>query len=252
MNSRVGWLFFGLACIHALSTALAAEVRVFAAASLSDVLEPIARACDADDTIVFNFSGSNTLVRQIVEGAPADVVITADEATLDELDRKGLLAGNSRASLLTNSLVVVVPRGDRDFRSVEDLANVDRIALANPAAVPAGKYARRMLEESSLWVSVKDRIIPTENVRAALAAVAAGNADAAIVYRTDSTQSEAVDVACVVPAAKAPEILYPVAILKDASDRAAAERFVACLKSSEAKGIFEKYGFHVLDSHDTN
>ena len=220
----------------------AAEVRVLAAASLTDVLQEIARGYEqrTGDRIVFSFGGSNLLARQIAAGAPADLFLSADERSMNFVKTK------TRANVLSNALVVVVPKGARALRDPRELGAMRSIALAEPSSVPAGVYAKAWLEKRGLWSAVRGRVIPTENVRAALAAVAAGNADAAIVYRTDARISTKVRVAYEVPRAETPAIRYPFALLADAGHPDAARRFLAHLQSATARAIFVRYGFDVL------
>ena len=200
------------------------EVRVFAAASLTDALRDIAARYETTtgDRVVFNFAGSSTLARQIEEGAPADIFLSADEEKMNRLDRQHLIA--ARRSVLSNSLVIV---GERD------LLKAKSIALAEPSSVPAGIYAREWLVKRGLWDRVKPKVIPTENVRGAVAAVESGNADSAIVYRTDTKRGFAIT--------DGPPISYPFALTRDAS--AAARRFFAYLTSPAALEVFRRYGF---------
>ncbi len=243
-----------LACITLLTLALpvrAAEVAVFAAASLTDSLKQIAAAYEkiSGDKITFNFGSSSLLARQIEEGAPADVFFSADEAKMDGLQKKGLIATNTRISRLSNTLVIVVAADSTlKITSPADLANppIKRIALADPRAVPAGIYAKEFLEKEKLWESVKGKVVPTENVRAALAAVESGNVEAGIVYRTDAAISKKVKVACKVSASDGPAISYPLAVLKESRNPAAARKFVEYLESPDATKIFETDGFIVL------
>src|SRR6266567_3748760 len=153
-------------------------IHVSAAASLMDALQEIARQY-RQATIVFNFGASSLLARQIIEGAPADVFISADEASMNRLQERGLVALESRRSILSNSLVIVIP-SDSTMRisSPRDLLAVRRVALAAPDAVPAGIYAKEYLQHLGLWDRVSSNVIPTDNVRSALAAVESGNVDA--------------------------------------------------------------------------
>lgn len=219
----------------------AAEVRVFAAASLTDALNEIAAGYTAD-RIVFNFGASSMLARQIQEGAPADLFLSADEAKMNALAKRGLIA--ARASVLSNTLVVVVPaRGGRSVTSVRQLAALSSIALAEPSSVPAGIYAKQYLMTENVWARVAPNVVPTGNVRAALAAVASGNVDAAIVYKTDALLSRQVRVGYEVK--NGPAISYPFAVLREAEHPAAARRFFAHLQSQRARAIFLKHGFIV-------
>lgn len=222
----------------------AAEIRVFAAASLTDALREIGAAYGrtTGDRVVFNFAASSTLARQIAMGAPADLFLSADEEKMNGLTRRGLVA--ERASVLSNTLVVVVPAlGGRNIRSAPDLASVGSLALAEPSSVPAGIYAKQYLVGQKMWAAVAANVIPLDNPRAALAAVESGNADAAIVYRTDALPAKRARVAFEVPRSAGPKISYPFALLKNAEQPAAAARFYRYLRSKAALDIFAKHGF---------
>ena len=238
-----------LLCLLSMSVVLrAAEVTIFAAASLSDSLQEIAGAYEkqSGDRIVFNFGASSTLARQIEEGAPADIFFSADEAKMDQLEAKGLVVNGTRRSRLSNALVIIVASDTRTaVEKPEDLLTekVRRLALAEPRTVPAGIYAKEYLQKKHLWSGVEGKVVPTENVRAALAAVEAGNAEAGIVYKTDALISSRGRVAWEVPARDSPAIRYPMALLKEAKQAEAAKRFLRYLESDEAGRVFAKFGF---------
>ena len=228
----------------------AADVTVFAAASLTNVLQELAPAYEAQsgNHLVFSFASSNTLERQIEEGAPADVFFSADEAKMDRLESRHLLVDGTRRALLSNTLVVVVAaEGGAKVATASDLAGrgVRVLALADPQSVPAGIYAKQYLTELGLWRKVIDKVVPTENVRAALAAVEAGSADAAIVYKSDAAISKRVRVAFEVPAAEGPKISYPVAVLRASKMPDAARAYVDFLATPEAKKAFRRALFVV-------
>jgi len=241
-------LFGGVAGSRA---AVAEELAVFAAASLTEALQEIAAVYEQQQPglhLDFNFAASSSLARQIQEGAPADVFFSADEAKMDGLEKKGLLSSGTRRSLLSNSLVIVVHRDSRlSLRRPADLldAKFGHIALAEPQTVPAGIYAKEYLKKQGLWGKVIDKVVPTENVRAALAAVESGNVDAGIVYKTDASISKNVRVAYEVPAGEGPPISYPVAVLKDSRQIESAKRLVEFFESEAALAIFRRYGFLV-------
>jgi molybdate transport system substrate-binding protein len=219
-----------------------------AAASLSDALTEVATRYERQtgDRVRLDFGASSTLALQIEKGAPADLFFSADEAKMDELERRGLLLAGTRRSLLGNTLAVVVPADDpRPLGAVDELAGprCRTLALAEPQTVPAGIYARTYLERLGLWPRLRDRVLPTANVRAALAAVAAGNADAAIVYRTDAAVSKQVRVALTVPAGEGPSIVYPIAVLAESREPTAARRLLAAIASPEGLAIFARHGF---------
>jgi molybdate transport system substrate-binding protein len=226
----------------------AAEVRVFAAASLTDVLKEIAADYEKSSgaKVVFNFAGSNFLARQIEAGAPADIFFSADEAQMDRVQKAGLVVTGTRQNRLSNSLVIVVAKDNtRPITSGRDLKNpeIKRVALADPAGVPAGIYAKAYLEKQNLWTALSQKIVPTENVRAALAAVEAGNVDAAIVYKTDAAISKNTKIAFEIPPDDTPPIRYPVAVLTDSKQRTAANKFIEFLFSPAATSVFQKHGF---------
>src|ERR1051325_1761602 len=158
----------------------AVEITVSAAASLSDALKEIAATYEkqSGDRIHYNFSASSLLARQIEAGAPVDLFFSADEAKMDQLEKKGLILKETRKSRLSNTLVIVVPAAERSsIASPKDLTarNIKRIALAEPKTVPAGIYAKEYLEKQNLWPVLRTKVIPTDNVRAALAAVEGGD-----------------------------------------------------------------------------
>ena len=227
------------------------ELLVSAAASLTDAMKEIGDRYEKQtgDKLMFNFGGSSLLARQIEEGVPADIFISADEMQMDRLERAGRLESGTRADLLTNTLVIVARKDSTlEIKGVPDLASstVSRIALADPQSVPAGIYARQLLANAGVWERVQGKIVPTENVRAALAVVEAGNAEIGIVYTTDAAASGGTRVLLHVPADLSPKITYPVAVMANSAHSAAARRFLAFLKSSEAAEIFQLAGFGVV------
>ncbi len=233
----------------AAQTRAADQLLVSAAASLTDALTAIARAYEQETRIhlALNFGPSSGLARQIVNGAPVDVFLSADEAQMDTVERAGQLEPSTRVDLLSNQLVIVMPAGARALASPHDLtaARVRRIALADPAAVPAGVYARRYLESLGLWGPLAPKVVPTLDVRAALAAVDSGNADAAFVYRTDAAIARSAAIVFRVPLADGPRITYPAAVVRNRPHGAAARAFLAYLRGREARDTFEAFGFVV-------
>ena len=229
-----------------------AELAVAAAASLAEVMTEIGARYEkehAGDRVRFNFGASSMLARQIEQGAPADVFLSADEAKMDALEKQGLLLEGTRRRLLTNSLVIIVREDATDVpRSAAALAGLEfkKIALAEPATVPAGIYARAYLEEMGLWEKLKGKIVPTENVRAALAAVEAGNVEAGFVYKTDALLSRKVRVAMEIPASEGRKISYSVAILKDSKAPEADRKFAEYLHGPSAQAVFQKFGFQTM------
>ena len=201
----------------------------------------------SSDKIVFNFGASSLLARQIMERAPADIFFSADEARMDELQKAGLIITETRRDLLSNSLVIVVPNDSKlTIASLDELlTKAQKIAIADPRAVPAGIYTKEYLSGLGLWDKLESRMVPTENVRAALATVESGNVDAGFVYKTDANISKKVKIAFTVPVEKGPAIRYPIAILKEAKDKNAAGGFLRFLESESGRKLFERYGFIV-------
>ena len=232
-----------------LTALRAADVSVFAAASLTDALNELASAYESKsgDKLLFNFAGSNILARQIKEGAPADIFFSADEIQMDNLAKAGLVDPATRVELLSNTLVIIVPKDGQGELAPAALAEaaIKHLALADPRSVPAGVYAREYLTKLGIWKAVEPKVVPTENVRAALAAVESGNVEAGIVYKTDAAISKAVKIAYEVSATEGPKILYPVAVMKDSKNVEASKKFVEYLKSGPALAVFEKFGFIV-------
>lgn len=228
-----------------------ATLRVSAAASLADALKEIHGLYEkkTGGKIELNLGASSQLARQIEEGAPADVFISADLAKMEGLEKKGLVNVATKENQLSNTLVVVVPSDSKlqieGGKTLAD-AGVAKIAFADPKAVPAGIYGKEWLTKLNLWDKVEPKVIATENVRAALAAVESSNVDAGIVYKTDAAISKKVKVAFEVPAGEGPVITYPVAALKSSSHADAAKAYLDFLDSPEAKAVFEKFGFVVL------
>jgi molybdate transport system substrate-binding protein len=223
-------------------------ITVSAAVSLTDALTAIAEeyAKQAHGNVRFNFAASNVLARQIVEGAPADVFISADEAQMDVVAAQHLLRDGTRIVLVRNQLAVVVPNDrPRTLASIRELTSLSfkRIAIGDPAAVPAGVYAKQYLEKEGVWATLESRMVPTGSVRAALAAVESGAADAAIVYRTDARTALKATVAFVVSGSAGPRIEYPGAVVSATTAPEEAKRFLAFLRSETAVRIFQRFGF---------
>src|SRR5687767_12639057 len=222
------------------------EVLVSAASSLTEVMQRIAAAYQArtGTRVVLNLGASNTLARQIAAGAPVDLFISADETQMDAV-RADIVAA-TRIDLLTNQLAVAVPADrPRPVRSARDLADpaFKRIALGDPAAVPAGVYARQYLQRAGVWRLIQPKVVPAGSVRLALAAIENGAADAAIVYRTDIAAARRARLAYVVPEADAPRIVYPAALIRSAPHQETATQLLAFLRGREAADIFRAAGF---------
>ena len=225
---------------------------VLAAASLQEALGEAADAWarQRHPRPVLSFAGSSALARQVEAGAPADLFISADEAWMDHIDQRGLLASGSRRVIAGNRLVLIAPldslvklRIAKGFPLARALG-AGRLAMADPAAVPAGRYGRAALEALGVWAAVEPRVVRSENVRAALALVERGEAPLGIVYATDAAASRKVRVVGVFPASSHPPIRYPAAQLKTAKAKDASA-FLAFLGSRQARVILVRHGFSV-------
>jgi molybdate transport system substrate-binding protein len=246
-------MFLGLSLVLTLTQGVAGAVTVSAAVSLTEALEDVAAAYRSagGGPVTFNFAGSNVLSRQIVSGAPVDVFISADEAQMEVVQRAGLVAPGTRVPLIGNTLVVVV-HGTRSafVKSIAELAGEDvrRVAIGDPAAVPAGVYARAYLERIGLWMRLEHKMVPSANVRAALTAVQNGSADAAIVYATDARIARDLRIAATISGPGSPRIVYPVCVVKSARQPESAARFLQFLRGPVAQAIFERHGFTPMSS----
>ncbi|ABD55387.1 molybdate ABC transporter substrate-binding protein [Jannaschia sp. CCS1] len=239
-------LFSCCFCLLSVHSARAEEVLVFAAASMSGPLDAIAAHHEAEtgDRIVVSYGASSTLARQVAAGAPAGVILLANEAWMDHLEDLNALLPGTRHGLLTNRLVLI-GAPDATPRPLQDLSLGDaRLALALTEAVPAGLYARAALEATGQWQALRPNIVETDNVRAALQLVAIGAARYAITYATDAALEPRVRIVAEIAPDLHPPIRYPVAVT--ATGSAAAEAFVATLLSLPARNIFTDAGFGLV------
>lgn len=245
-------LVAGLVFAFSAAHALAAEVLVFGAASLREALDEQARifANASGNKVTVSYAASSALARQIVNGAPADLFISADLEWMDYVDERRLLRPGTRVELLRNALVLIAPaatparlRIGPGFSLAVALGQ-GRLAMADPDSVPAGKYGRAALEHLGVWSSVERRIARAENVRAALALVSRGEAPFGIVYATDAQADKGVRVVGSFPADSHRAIVYPAAIVATSSS-AAAKPLLDYLQSAAARPVWERYGFRV-------
>jgi molybdate transport system substrate-binding protein len=224
------------------------ELTLSAAISLKDALDKVAEAYRADrpDTVIhFNLGASGTLQRQIEQGAPVDIFISASEDQMNSLEAKGLLLPGTRKDLVRNTVVLIVPKGKTGISSFPDLARpeVKVIAVGEPQTVPAGKYAQEVLTHFHLYDQLKPKFVLGNDVRQVLTYVSTANADAGIVYATDAMTSQDVTVVATAPEDSHSPVIYPVAILKSSKQVDESKRFLDFLEGTKAQAIFEKYGF---------
>ena len=231
-----------------------APLTVFAAASLKESLDAATLAYTArtGTRVRVAYGASSALARQIVQGAPADVFLSADRDWVDHVAGRGLLRAGTRRDLLGNTLVLVAPRDARlppvslaRPASVVDALGDGRMALAFTASVPAGKYARAALESLGLWTRLRPRVVESENVRAALLLVARGEARMGVVYASDARAERRVRVVATFPPRSHPPIVYPVAVVA-ASRHPQAVDFATWLRTPAARAVFERHGLRAL------
>ena len=225
------------------------ELNISAAVSLKDALTEIQKNYQTKNPqvkLLYNLGASGSLQKQIEQGAPADIFISAAPKQMNELQEKKLIDAATRKNFVENKLVVVLPRDSKlNITKFEDLASSDvkKLALGETAVVPAGQYARQVLEKLNLWDKVQDKVVYAKDVRTVLAYTETGNVEAGIVYRTDAASSGRVKVAATAPEMSHQPIVYPIAILTGAKQTKAAEDFVSYLFSAESKAVLEKHGF---------
>lgn len=236
-----------LAFFSASSFCRSADINVSAAASLTDAFTELKDKFEKrnpGDTVLLNFAASNPLLRQIQAGAPADVFASADQPTMDKA--AGAIDSATRANFASNSLVLVVPKGRKKPAVLEDLRQMERIAVGNPDSVPAGRYARQSLEAAGLWEELAPRYIQGENVRQVLNYVARGEVDAGFVYGTDASQmADKVDSA--LTAANHAPVTYPIAVAVTGGNRPGGEAFIKFVLSPEGQAVLAKYGFGAIN-----
>lgn len=227
-------------------------VTVFAAASMTNAMKAVAHAYEAKTgrKIALSFAGSSVLAKQIDASGGADLFISADQAWMDYLEKRGRIVDGSREALLGNRLVLIAPKDSATtlkigphFPLVKALGG-SRLAVADTATVPAGRYAKEALTNLGVWKAVAARLAPAENVRVALAYVARGEAPLGIVYRTDALIEPRVRIVAAFPDSSHTPIIYPAALIKGA--RPGAARFLAFLRTPSARTLFKKSGFRVL------
>ena len=252
-RSLAGLLFsLGLVSWSARAIDAHATVTVFAAASLSDVLNELALVYtqQTGNRVEFSFAATSMLARQIENGARADLLLAADQEWMDYVDQRGLIRKATRRNLLGNRLALIAPADSTvrlsigpEFPLLAALGG-GRLATGDPDSVPAGRYARAALVSLHVWNAIADRLVRADNVRGALAFVARGEAPLGIVYATDARADQRVRVVDLFPASSHPAITYVAALTTGASAPAAS--FLDFLRSPTAAAAFERYGFSVL------
>jgi len=251
-TGRIVLMVFALIlCFVLLTPASAADsVTVFAAASTTNAINDIGKLFTDKNKVrvVTSFASSSTLAKQIENGAPAEVYISANEKWMDYLEKNGLIVPSSRFDLLGNQIVLIAPADSTISVVIApgfDLANAladGKLVMGDPDHVPAGIYGKQALENLGVWESVKSKVARAKDVRAALALVERGEAPLGVVYATDAAISDKIKVVGTFPKDSHPPIVYPAALVAG-KDTPEARSFLEFLKGSEAGTVFKKYGF---------
>ncbi|RJL18551.1 molybdate ABC transporter substrate-binding protein [Paracoccus siganidrum] len=234
--------------------AAADEVVVFAAASLKNALDEIAAEWSAETghEVTLSYAGSNALAKQIIEGAPADLFISANVEWMDAVDQEGMVAEGARTDLLGNRLVLIAHGQGAEPVEIgpgfplDQLLDGEKLAMALVDSVPAGQYGKAALETLGVWQAVEADVAQSDNVRAALTLVSTGEAPYGIVYATDAAAEDNVTIVGDFPADSYPEITYPAGLLTGAADQADRD-FYEALSGESAGAIFQAHGFTVLN-----
>lgn len=242
--------FFLATQLAVVSAAAAKDIVVFAAASLKNALDDAGAAYEKETGVkaLVSYAASSTLAKQVESGAPADIFISADLDWMDYLQKRNLIKPETRLTLLGNRLVLIAPANSTakieiqpGFALAELLGN-ERLAMADPGAVPAGKYGKAALEKLGVWASVSSKVAPAEDVRAALLLVSRGETPLGIVYATDAAADKGVRIVAAFPEDSHPPIVYPAAEVAGGANPAAAA-LLDFLKSDRARPFFERQGF---------
>lgn len=254
----IGWILAALILVVGIGALpqkpIAAQgnskILVSAAASLKDSLGEIKQAyqkVNPNVTVTYNLGASGTLLQQIASGAPADVFISAAQKQMNELQQKNLIVPETKRNLLTNSVVLIVPKNSTTVTSFKSLTspNVKRIAVGEPRSVPVGQYTEEIFKNLGILDQLKPKFTYSNTVRNVLAAVESGNADAGVVYATDAKISNQVKVVETAAANLHSPVVYPMAVLKNSKNVPAAKEYAQFLQSANARSIFTKYGFGI-------
>ncbi|WP_228055803.1 molybdate ABC transporter substrate-binding protein [Lusitaniella coriacea] len=227
------------------------NLTISSAASLKNALEtlqPLYQTEHPNIKIAYNFASSGSLQRQIEQGAPVDIFISAATQQMDSLETKGLLKEGTRQDLLGNRIVLIVPRDRNDIQSFQDLisSRIKTIAIGEPESVPAGQYAREILLSLGIFDTIRSKTIYGKDVRQVLNYVATENTDGGIVYQTDARTSNQVEIVAIAAEKFHSPIIYPIAVLQSSNHPEVAKEFIAFLSSPQVQEIFERYSFQAI------
>lgn len=243
-------IFILISCKPLANTPL--SLTVSAAASLQKVMidvQQLYNAVQPNVRIIYNFAASGSLQQQIEQGADVDIFISAATQQMDALADKGLILADTRTNLLTNQIVLVVPKNYQGITNFQDLANkhITKIAIGEPKSVPVGKYAQEVLNYFKIFNKVKNKIIFAKDARQVLNYVETANVDAGIVYLTDAKLSNSTKIVATAPTISHSPVVYPVAVVKDSRKISISKDFIQFLASQQAMKVYEKYGFSKVD-----
>ena len=247
-------LFFFLAILEINSSAEPAmEITISAAISLKNGFEELGKIFEEKHPgakVRFNFGATGDLARQIEAGAPVDVLASAAQKDMDQIDQKGLIASGTRMNFAENRVALVQSSMSKvRIERFEDLQKpeVKKIVIGNPKSVPAGRYAEEVLKHLNLWGVVKDKLIFAEHVRQALDYVARNEVDVALVYSTDALiRPKEVRMVAKAPDRSHQPIVYPIGIVKESKNQSLAKEFITLVLSTEGKYLLKKYGFETV------
>jgi len=222
------------------------EISVSAATSLKNAISEIEKNYEEKNTgidLTFNFGSSGSLQKQIEQGAPADLFLSAGKSQMDALEKGNLLVSGTRINFLANDLVLIVNKNNSSISSFKDLTKAQNISIGTPESVPAGKYAKEALTNMKLWDSLEAKFVLAKDVTQVLTYVESENVEAGIVYKSDVYGSNKVKIIAAAPADSHSPIIYPGAVITASKNQAEAGNFLDFLNSEEAQTIFAKYGF---------
>lgn len=232
----------------------AGELTISAAASLTDALQEIGKGFMEqypEDRLYFNFAASGPLARQIEQGAPVDLFISASPKEMNELESKNLLMDKTRRDILTNEVVLIIPARSahpvKSFRGLED-PSIKKIAIGDPEFVPCGRYTKEILEKLGLWEALKSKMIFGEDVRQVLEYVSRGEVDAGVVFATDAAiKPGKVKVTAIAPEKSHQPVVYPAAVIKGTKNPELAGKFIDFIERPDERAVFKKYHFKPLE-----
>ena len=237
-----------LVALFAVSpAAMAAEISLSVAASLKEVVNELSDSFarkNPDVKLVKNYGASGALAKQIENGAPADIFISANLEWMDYLKQKNLVEASSIGTFAYNTLVLA-GAGDKQVSGMRDLAKLEKIAIGSPKSVPAGEYAMEAMKKAGVDRLLEKKLVMARDVRECLMYAERGEADGAFVYRTDALQAKQVKILFTVPQELYPRVVYPMALTLAGAGKKGAREFLDFLRSAEAKNVLAKYGFQV-------